>query len=821
MLMSHDELQAAVKLDEQALKILEALPDQELTIATAKQALATLYWQANSRPKAIALYDQLIADAEASPTTTPMKVGSTILGVAEMYYFGGREDLAKPLLQRALALFDKDVARLEKDKPADYEIPLMLGMSGESVQLLGDLDGAKERLRKAAERDEKLHGVTGSYWNSIAEIERQQGHFKEALAVLERLNTEMAKKSPRAAGAYNLSIATVLKDMGEYKRAEKLVSDHLAEVAKQFGRRHPYYGIFEIDLARIYMATGDVANSERVLGDALEIGEHELSLVLHTGTDNDHAVFFAKRAYLLDTAVSFNYKLAPKRPAATKLALTTLLRRKGRLVDASAAALATLRAKLSPEDKKLLDQLAAARAKLAKLTVAGASGDAGAYAKELAALEDDVQRLELELGKKSASFRISAMPIELAAIQKAIPKDAKLVELVNFQPSDPKVSYHRGTLPPRRYAAYVLGPTGDPVFVDLAAASDIDDAVSELRKALSDPDNDHVSERGRALYQLTVAKLMPALHGTTNVLLAPDGTLNVVPFSALVDDKGDFLVKRYTFTYLTSGRDLLRLAARTKEQGGGVVFANPAFDATGKRPTAGDSPAARGMRSLELASLSWPPLPGTAKEADAVANVFRGLTVLRGEDATEAAVKALHGPRILHLATHGFFLPDDDRGSAASVPGMTTPPTTNQAGENPLLRSGVVLAGANKLASGNEDGILTALEASALDLEGTQLVVLSACETGVGKVTNGDGVYGLRRALVIAGAESLVMSLWQVDDNATKELMIGFYTRLAAGKPPSSALRETQVQLLASDRYKHPYYWASFVPAGDNSAIAN
>jgi CHAT domain-containing protein len=134
--------------------------------------------------------------------------------------------------------------------------------------------------------------------------------------------------------------------------------------------------------------------------------------------------------------------------------------------------------------------------------------------------------------------------------------------------------------------------------------------------------------------------------------------------------------------------------------------------------------------------------------------------------------------------------------------------------ENPLLRSGLALAGANKLASGTEDGVLTALEASGLDLWGTKLVVLSACETGVGKVAQGEGVYGLRRALVIAGAESLLMSLWQVDDDATRDLITGYYRRLERGKGRSEALRLSQLRMLRSDKYQHPFYWASFIPSG-------
>jgi CHAT domain-containing protein len=191
-----------------------------------------------------------------------------------------------------------------------------------------------------------------------------------------------------------------------------------------------------------------------------------------------------------------------------------------------------------------------------------------------------------------------------------------------------------------------------------------------------------------------------------------------------------------------------------------------------------------------------------------------GLTLFRGVQATETALKAVHGPRILHLATHGFFL--DDNRSTAPAPSAGPPPP---GGENPLLRSGLALAGANQLVSGNDDGILTALEASGLDLSGTQLVVLSACETGVGKVSNGDGVYGLRRALVIAGAESLVMSLWQVDDTATRDLMAGYYTRLAAGRPRSAALRDVQLEIQRNPTYAHPYYWAGFLPAGDGAPI--
>jgi len=174
-----------------------------------------------------------------------------------------------------------------------------------------------------------------------------------------------------------------------------------------------------------------------------------------------------------------------------------------------------------------------------------------------------------------------------------------------------------------------------------------------------------------------------------------------------------------------------------------------------------------------------------------------------GSAATEGAVKAVNGPWLMHVATHGFFLSD----TAAS-------PSVGSATENPLLRSGLVFSGANHLRSGTDDGVLTALEAATLDLRGTQMVVLSACETGVGAIDRGEGVQGLRRALIVAGSESQVMSLWQVDDDATQGLMQGMYKHLLSGKERAISLQRVKRAMLRSEEYSHPYYWGAFIASG-------
>jgi CHAT domain-containing protein len=206
--------------------------------------------------------------------------------------------------------------------------------------------------------------------------------------------------------------------------------------------------------------------------------------------------------------------------------------------------------------------------------------------------------------------------------------------------------------------------------------------------------------------------------------------------------------------------------------------------------------------------------------------------VLTGPQATEAALKRVAAPAILHVATHGFFLGGetvpavDPRAletweatrEVVQVGGakpVAAPGAMLEASRGPLLRSGLGLAGANRGASdGGDDGLLTALEAAGLDLWGTKLVVLSACDTGVGEVRSGDGVYGLRRALVLAGSEAQVMSLWAVSDRATRDLMVAYYGELLSGRGRSEALRRTQLALLRDARRRHPFYWAGFIPSG-------
>jgi CHAT domain-containing protein len=256
------------------------------------------------------------------------------------------------------------------------------------------------------------------------------------------------------------------------------------------------------------------------------------------------------------------------------------------------------------------------------------------------------------------------------------------------------------------------------------------------------------------------------------------------------------------------------------------VVADPDFDAGASAGPAAPPPGRR-SRDLGPGALHFPRLPGTRAEGERVAGRLEVRPWL-GADALEGRLKGAGAPRVLHLATHGFFLSDQDRDPAAEGAWVAGAGLGRLAGlglENPLLRSGLALAGANTWLRRDqppqeaEDGLLTAEDVSGMDLSGTELVVLSACETGLGQVHVGEGVFGLRRAFVLAGARTLVMSLWKVPDQQTQELMDDFYERVLAGQPVAEALRGAQLAL--KDREPDPHAWGAFVCLGDPGPLAH
>jgi CHAT domain-containing protein len=362
--------------------------------------------------------------------------------------------------------------------------------------------------------------------------------------------------------------------------------------------------------------------------------------------------------------------------------------------------------------------------------------------------------------------------------------------------------------------AYVLRRDAEIQWRDLGPADEINLTVAALREALRDEHRRDARELARTADRKIMQPLRALAGDAKQLLLSPDGDLNLIPFEALLDENGRYLVEDYSISYLTTGRDLLRMQTLQTSLSGPVVVANPFF---GEPPVA-TARAGDRRRSVttggDRSSLYFAPLTGTSEEARSIKSLFPDASILAGREANKAALKRLQAPAILHIATHGFFFSESPQTPAGGKRAVQA----NVKVDNPLLRSGLALAGANLNNSG-DDGVLTALEASGLNLWGTKVVTLSACETGLGDVKNGEGVYGLRRAFLLAGAQTLVMSLWPVSDRVTRETMTAYYTGLKSGLTRGEALRQAQLALLRRKGRQHPFYWAGFIQAGDWRAL--
>ncbi len=397
-----------------------------------------------------------------------------------------------------------------------------------------------------------------------------------------------------------------------------------------------------------------------------------------------------------------------------------------------------------------------------------------------------------------------------------------MVEFSVYRPFDPQAAIDgEKAFGEPRYVAYVVRRRGKIQWRDLGSAKAIDATAENLRQSLRDPERRDVETLARALDEKVMQPVRALLGDAGELLVSPDGELNLIPFEALADERGNYLIENYSFTYLTSGRDLLRMQTARTSKSDLLVIADPTFGmpaadekltADGRTKTTVSRRKRRNLNAArDMSEVYFAPLGGTAQEARAIGKIFPNATFLTKKQATVTAVKLIAAPRILHIATHGFFLENGDTNTPTAIRGLAA----NSKAENPLLHSGLALAGANRRNQTGDDGILTALEASGLNLWGTKLVVLSACDTGLGEVKTGEGVYGLRRAFVLAGAESLVMSLWSVSDYATRELMTNYYKNLKQGIGRGAALRQVQLEMLKKNGRRHPFYWAGFIQSGE------
>ena len=783
-----------------------ALAPPDTRAAQAAFDRANTAWDEGRYAEAITRGEQALAQWKAVHEGTHPEVARCLDWLGSHQLLRGNPVQAEPLLRRALAIRE---AALGKSHP-------------EVAQTLNTL---------------------GNLYRALGLFARAEPLYVRALAIREEA---LGKNHPLVAQSLN-HLAGLYVAQGLYGQASPLHERALAILEATHGESHPDVAATLNNLAVVHVAqqrldealplfTRAFALSEqRLRQEELGFSEARLASFLQHLRSDEERLYALLRAH-------------PDEAGVRRLALSAALLLKGRSVEESADISRTVYQGLDAKDRDTFERLRELRTQLSQLSLQGpGSVPPEDHQRRLEALSRQGDALEADLAQRSAPLRaLAALPSPARIVDRvaaALPGDAALVEFIAYmdrppvsEPGAPDAQ-RPGQL---RYLALVLLPAFTIHFRDLGPAEPIDAAASRLKDALANRDPTFQAS-AQAFYQRALQPLLPLLGTTRHLFLSPDGQLSLVPFAAL-HDGNQFLVDGFDFTYVPSGRSLLSSAEEPASPDSVVVLADPDFGAVlpGPPPSNGNDPVLA-MRSLtgerffatlraDLEKRAWAPipLPGSRQEAASIKRLLPQAQLFLGADATKQRLLRLPTPGILHLATHGFFLEDapesTDSRAVAHFGALGEDPLVARPAD-PLLRSGLVFAGARATAASGassppsppESALVTALELAGLNLWGTQLVVLSACDTGRGDVKLGQGVYGLRRAFLVAGAETVVMSLWQVNDETTRELMEAYYSNLLAGQGRATALHAAMRQLRQTR--PHPHYWAPFIAMGRETPL--
>ncbi|WP_163996342.1 CHAT domain-containing tetratricopeptide repeat protein [Pyxidicoccus caerfyrddinensis] len=820
-------------LHERALAISEASALGKLhpRISTSLDNLAFFYNSEEARQwlrcgeRGVAFYESVFG-------TSHPDVADLLMRLAVAYQEMGLDAQAEPRLRRALAIYEATVgANHPRVAICLHRLALMRQARGQHAQ------AEPLFLRALAIWEAALggnHPDVALTLSELATTHQKQGEYALAEPLLQRALAiqEAALGGTHPDVALTLGkLASLYQDQGAYGRAAPLLLRALGIQEAALGKGHPDIALTLNRLALLHLARHRLAEALPLLARAFDISEQHLRHE-SLGFSEAYLASFLQHIHGDEERLYALLAAHPDDARVRRLALSAVLLRKGRSVEEIAGTSHAVYRSLGDADRERFLQLRALRSQLARLSLDGPGPvPAAEHQLRLQTLGEQADALEVSLATRSAPLRaLTALPSPDTIVERvaaALPKDGALVEFIAYgdRPLVPRPGATDAPKPtdPLRYLALVLFPDGSSRAADLGLAAPIDLVASRFSRAIGSRDVNFTGP-SQVLHARVFQPLVPLLGGTRRLYLAPDGQLSLVPFVALHDGTG-FLVDTFDFTWLTSGKELLPRPSGLPAARSVVVLADPDFGPMPARDASRSSKRGQARRAASpelerpstvlravLAEQPWTSLPGTRREAESVQRFFPDAQLFLGADATREQLLQLSAPGVLHIATHGFFLDDDARASGA----VQLPP-------DPLMRSGLVLPEA--LAAPTPAGrarprstlLVTAKELAGLDLWGTELVVLSACDTARGAARPGQGVQGLRRAFVTAGAETVVMSLWKINDETTHQLMEDYYRHLLAGRGRSAALRDAMLALRESR--PHPYYWAPFISLGSDAPL--
>ena len=759
------------------------------------------------------LLRKAITDWSKGLGSTHPYVARGLDSLAEVVALAGRDQEATRLLERALT------ARRQALGPDHPDLAVTLIRLAELAEKNGALTLASQRLGRALEIYER------------GGVSQDRDYFVKARQLRARLNARR----------------------GDFEAARKDYAEVSAIRLRSFGATHPLTAAARGDVAAADFALG---SDQSALDGALVAeaeGRDQLRMTARFLPGRQALMYADRRPRGLSLALSVLASGHTDAEAVPRV-LDAVIRSRGLVLDelAERSRWTTVGA---PDRAALRASVAARQTRYANLMLRNVQGESVSRTL-LDEARQQAEAAEQELAEQSAADRddLALAKTGLNEVRQALPAGTALVSFIRYDRTRLTVVNGRrvATVRPWYIAIIVPGNTATPVVVSLGNAAAIESAVEAWRKEFgaarmfasrADPAGSLLKYRaaGEQLRRLIWDPLARHLVGTSRAFIVPDGALNLVSLPALPIGGTRYLVETGPVLHLLSTeRDLLR-DSPAKPGRGLLAVGGPSYDlkptSTVASTRGNDAGCGDGV------ALRFGDLPGTRTEVADLARIWTtrpdatsppardDVLVLDRRAASKAAVtQAARGRLVLHLATHGFFLGSECQSGPAGTRGVgglaltpSGPVSPSRRSENPLLISGLAFAGANVRASVREErdtGILTAEEVASLDLHGIEWAVLSACDTGLGEIKAGEGVFGLRRAFQIAGVRTVIMSLWAVEDQSTRTWMRALYReRFQKGASTADAVRTASVQVLQARRARgddtHPFFWAAFVAAGD------
>lgn len=830
-----------------ALNIFEDnLGQDDPQTAVCIRNLAVLYEKRGMYSEAERMHKKVLKIREEAFGREDFITASAILNLANCYKMTARFEDAEKYYLEAIDIWEKTVG------PEDLYVAKGFSSLAGLYIFQKKYDEAEAMLLRALAINEKVlgpnHPLVSDNLKILGILLDRKGEFDEAEKYLLRA-LEINKNSFGPDHAYTLYITRQLGDLylscGKLQQADSLLNYGLKIAESNYKNNFMLLVNYYSVLSRLYAARHDSIN-------AFEYALRETDMrfsVLHddiiTMSERDALAYSQYARMSLDGLLSRYFDGREWDPGTTGKALDLIQFTKGLITDGIFERQRSTMMRKDPETAQILDSLKLIKYKLSNLFTAGSDRNTPFYKQEIDSLENVIKDLEQTLSMRSADIRkwLNDKQLNLRRVIESLSDTDVFVDFYKFN--------YNNVLPDTsapHYLVIIASKKQPAKIIDLGEAREIDNFIERYRDHMNhiaalggvtiDSDMKEYAKISNCIYRKLWQPFEDCLEGAGMIMIAPDDALNLISFAGLSDDDGKYLIEKYTVHYLSSGRDLVRLEEPSSSGEGLFALGDPDFNATaseristGTYPNNGGDesapPVAGNVRSVcgMFDEIRLSPLPETRKEIKMIADTWKKYNdepaeIYLGHAASEDYFKSYSpGNRVIHLATHGYFF---DGGCHPDNAGNGSSSETPYVGENPLLLTGLFLAGANNRpesadSAGLEDGILTACEVSVLDLSGVSLVVLSACETGLGQIQGGEGVFGLRRAFQMAGARTVISTLWPVVDKSAMEIFSGLYR--SSNMSLAGSVRQIQLdkinELRKQGRNDHPYNWGGVVIFGD------